>query len=118
MEDEEDRYINKMQDLRFVRWHPYSLDVIPPGGSKANGIKNLIAEAGIELEDCYAFGDNYNDVEMLQYVPNSAKSSKGHQHASVEVWLNFLPVMILPLLISVSFPLFTPFGFCFKLVSK
>ena len=31
----------------------------------------LIAEAGIELEDCYAFGDNYNDVEMLQYVPNS-----------------------------------------------
>lgn len=70
-EDEENRYVDQMQDLRFVRWHPYSLDVIPPGGSKANGIKNLIAEAGIELEDCYAFGDNYNDVEMLQYVPNS-----------------------------------------------
>ncbi|MNJ71697.1 putative bifunctional phosphatase/peptidyl-prolyl cis-trans isomerase [compost metagenome] len=57
--------------LHFVRWHPFSLDVLPGGGSKANGIAQLIGRLGFTPEEAYAFGDNLNDVEMLRYVGHS-----------------------------------------------
>ncbi len=67
-EVEEQQYRDRFAGLRFVRWHPYSLDVLPSGGSKANGIAQLIRSMGFEPEEIYAFGDNLNDLEMLQYV--------------------------------------------------
>lgn len=67
-EAEEQQYRDRFAGLRFVRWHPYSLDVLPSGGSKANGIAQLIRSMGFEPEEVYAFGDNLNDLEMLQYV--------------------------------------------------
>jgi hydroxymethylpyrimidine pyrophosphatase-like HAD family hydrolase len=42
--------------------------VLPSGGSKAEGIKQLIQLLHIDLEDTIAFGDYLNDLEMLAYV--------------------------------------------------
>ncbi|MEI7027711.1 Cof-type HAD-IIB family hydrolase [Paenibacillus sp. y28] len=67
-EAEEVRYRADFPELDFVRWHPYSMDVLPSGGSKAQGIAQYIAKLGFAREDVYAFGDNLNDVEMLQFV--------------------------------------------------
>lgn len=67
-EAEERQYRERFAGLRFVRWHPYSLDVLPGRGSKAHGIAQLIHRMGFEPEEAYAFGDNLNDLEMLQYV--------------------------------------------------
>lgn len=70
-ENEEQEYRKQFPYLHFVRWHEFSMDVIPIGGSKANGIKRFIEKLGIPKEEVYAFGDYYNDLEMLQYVGNS-----------------------------------------------
>ena len=46
-------------------------EAVPDGYSKATGIQFLMEHLGVELKDCYAFGDSINDMEMLRYVPHS-----------------------------------------------
>lgn len=67
-EHEESFYRNNLGNLNFIRWHEYSMDVLPLGGSKAKGIEKFIEKKGFRKEQVYAFGDNLNDIEMLQYV--------------------------------------------------
>lgn len=52
----------------FIRWHEEALDVVPKGGSKAEGIKKMIEKLGFKMENVYAFGDGLNDIEMLKTV--------------------------------------------------
>ncbi|WP_163530299.1 Cof-type HAD-IIB family hydrolase [Halobacillus ihumii] len=66
--DELNYYESKYDAFDFIRWHPYSCDVLPKGGSKAEGIKQLIDAAGLKIEDTYAFGDGLNDIEMIREV--------------------------------------------------
>lgn len=44
-----------------------SIDLIVPGCHKASGLKRLVERWGITPEQCAAFGDGGNDIEMLQY---------------------------------------------------
>lgn len=44
-----------------------SIDLIMPGCHKASGLKRLVERWGISPEQCVAFGDGGNDIEMLQY---------------------------------------------------
>jgi len=44
------------------------LDILPPGCSKGSAIGRLAATLAIEREEIMAIGDNYNDVEMLNYA--------------------------------------------------
>ncbi|MGJ7923126.1 Cof-type HAD-IIB family hydrolase [Neobacillus sp. LXY-4] len=67
-EEHEDLYQGNYPHFNFVRWHPYSVDVIPKGGSKAEGVKRMVERIGFKLEDVYAFGDGLNDMEMLSAV--------------------------------------------------
>ncbi|MBG9450116.1 hydrolase Cof [Cytobacillus firmus] len=69
-EKDEEKYISSSAypDFGFIRWHPYSVDVLPAGGSKAEGIKQMIKRLGFDLKDVYAFGDGLNDIEMLNAV--------------------------------------------------
>lgn len=69
-EKEEKQYHEQYENFKFIRWHPYSVDILPSGGSKAEGIKKMIAKLGFRLEDVYAFGDGLNDIEMIQTVGN------------------------------------------------
>jgi len=46
------------------------MDVLPLGGSKAQGIEKAIEKLGYTKEQVYAFGDYLNDIEMLQFVGN------------------------------------------------
>ncbi len=66
--DAESFYRENLQNLNFIRWHELSLDVLPIGGSKANGIEKYIEKRGYTKDQVYAFGDYLNDIEMLQYV--------------------------------------------------
>jgi Cof subfamily protein (haloacid dehalogenase superfamily) len=86
-EKEEHLYSDEYPHFQFVRWHPYSVDVMPKGGSKAEGIKKLIDRLGFKLEDVYAFGDGLNDMEMLQAVGTAVAMgnavSELKQHATL-----------------------------------
>lgn len=71
LEGEERQYEQKFQDFDFVRWHPFSVDIVPKGGSKAKGIERIVEKLGFQQEQQYAFGDGLNDLEMLATVKNS-----------------------------------------------
>lgn len=66
----QDEYLYKdvLPDLRLVRWHPEALDVLPVGGSKAQGIEFLLDALKLAPEEAIAFGDGLNDKEMLSLV--------------------------------------------------
>ncbi|MCP3026273.1 Cof-type HAD-IIB family hydrolase [Halobacillus sp. A5] len=66
--NEIDHYRDYHQHFDYIRWHEYSCDVLPGGGSKAQGITQLINAAGLKIEDTYAFGDGLNDIEMIRDV--------------------------------------------------
>ncbi|TMN21763.1 Cof-type HAD-IIB family hydrolase [Lentibacillus cibarius] len=70
-EADEAEYNQTFDQFNFVRWHTYSVDVMPAGGSKATGIHKLIKQLNIPESDVYAFGDGLNDIPMLQTVQNS-----------------------------------------------
>lgn len=44
------------------------LDILPPGASKAHGVGELAAIHGLSRENVMAIGDNFNDLEMLEYA--------------------------------------------------
>ena len=45
------------------------VDFIPFGTNKARGLLEYQKRLGIRPEECMAFGDEYNDIEMLKSVP-------------------------------------------------
>ena len=47
------------------------MDFVPFGTNKAKGIQLLQKRWNIKPEECMAFGDEYNDIEMLQAVEHS-----------------------------------------------
>ncbi|CAM4466269.1 Cof-type HAD-IIB family hydrolase [Paenibacillus tarimensis] len=65
---EEHLYEELLSELKLIRWHPQAMDVLPAGGSKAQGIAAMLELLGISKEEAVAFGDGLNDKEMLEYV--------------------------------------------------
>lgn len=57
-----------LNHLRYVRWHPQAVDVMPKNVSKAAGVRRLLDALHLSSDQAAAFGDGYNDVEMLSYV--------------------------------------------------
>lgn len=48
-----------------------SIDLIVPGCHKASGLRRLAKRWNISPEQCAAFGDGGNDIEMLRYCAHS-----------------------------------------------
>jgi hypothetical protein len=44
------------------------VDILPPGCSKGTALKKLAESRGLEREQVMAIGDNFNDVEMMEYA--------------------------------------------------
>lgn len=55
-------------DLKEARWHPNAVDILRKENSKARGIQDVLAKLGIDIESSMAFGDGFNDMEMLPTV--------------------------------------------------
>lgn len=80
-EKEEKRYASLYPELKFIRWHEFSVDVINHDVSKAYGIRQFLEQTDFDFEDAIAFGDGLNDVEMLQTVGTSVAMGNGHKKA-------------------------------------
>lgn len=63
-------YVNFPKDLHIYRSKDTYIEIANKEISKLTGIKTLLAAAypDFSLENCIAFGDNYNDIEMLEAV--------------------------------------------------
>lgn len=53
------------------------IDFIAPNANKGTALADLAAHLGIKPEECMAFGDQYNDTEMLQFAGTSYAMSDG-----------------------------------------
>ncbi|OXS77239.1 hydrolase Cof [Lysinibacillus sp. KCTC 33748] len=78
-EKDEHLYREAFPNVQFVRWHRYSCDILPNGGSKAVGIEKVLEKMGLTLNDAIAFGDGMNDIEMLQAVGTGVAMGNGHE---------------------------------------
>lgn len=58
---------------------PVWMDVMAMGVSKGSALTRLRMEFGISAEETMAFGDYFNDVEMLQSVKWSFCTENGHE---------------------------------------
>lgn len=56
----------------------YWLDVMAPGASKGVAVRALQEQFGVRPEECAAFGDYLNDVEMLKAVGASFAMANAH----------------------------------------
>ena len=69
---EMEKVLGKIFDkLNVVRSAPHLLEVMDKEVSKATGIEVLLKHYGFTKDEAIAFGDNYNDIEMLKYIPQS-----------------------------------------------
>ena len=80
-EKDESLYRETFPNVHFVRWHKYSCDILPKGGSKAAGIEKLLIKMDLTMDDAIAFGDGLNDVEMLGAVGVGVAMENGHDKA-------------------------------------
>ena len=60
-----------LNDIKVVSSGDYWVDFIAPNANKATGLASVLEYFQISPENCVAFGDQYNDVEMLQYAGTS-----------------------------------------------
>ena len=71
-------------EIKVVTSGNIGIDFIVPGCNKGSALRNLMDLFGITPEECVAFGDQYNDVEMLETVgmgyamSNAAPGIAGH----------------------------------------
>lgn len=63
-------YLKDIVDLRRHNNYP-SFDFTPFNLNKGSGVKQIMQFYNIKRENAFAFGDGYNDLEMLNAVSNS-----------------------------------------------
>jgi len=63
--------------LEVVSWLGDGFDVLSGGMSKKEGIKRILKMENISLENAYAIGDGDNDIEMLDFIPESVCMGNG-----------------------------------------
>ncbi|MDN3686952.1 Cof-type HAD-IIB family hydrolase [Cyclobacterium jeungdonense] len=54
--------------LHLYRSKDTYLEIAPKSISKATGLREIIAGFGISMDEVMAFGDNYNDIDLLSSV--------------------------------------------------
>ena len=70
-------YRELFKGMDVVSWLGDGFDVLCQGMSKKEGIKRILKQENIKLENAYAFGDGDNDIEMLDFIPNSVAMGNG-----------------------------------------
>ncbi|QQK80670.1 Cof-type HAD-IIB family hydrolase [Salicibibacter cibi] len=69
------------QEFDFVRWHEFSVDVLPVAGSKAKGLQKAADILHVDRKDTFAFGDALNDIEMLEFAGTGVAMGNGMREA-------------------------------------
>ncbi len=73
----EEGYLNRLQAelkdeyqgmFHITKSFPTFLEIMHKDVSKANGLRILARELGINSSEIIAIGDNFNDIEMIEYA--------------------------------------------------
>lgn len=60
--------LSKLNNCQSTRWHELAIDILHKVGGKQNGIKAILEEYNITVEETMAFGDGNNDKDMFEFV--------------------------------------------------
>lgn len=86
--EEEGDFLLHMPGCKGVRWNPLFVDIIPENGGKPVGMQKLLTYFGLHREDCMAFGDGGNDIEMLRFA--SIGVAMGNSSKEVQAAADFV----------------------------
>lgn len=78
-------------EVAFVIWEgPWSfVEVLPFGTSKADALKWLVAQLGIDRSEVLAVGDERNDIEMIEWAGVGVAMGNGHPEVkAVADWVS------------------------------
>lgn len=64
----EQRLVKEFPEIRIYRSKDTYLEIMSMKASKSDAIHMLKNHFNVEREEIIAFGDNFNDIDMLQYV--------------------------------------------------
>lgn len=64
----ENHIISLMPHCKPTRWHDLAIDIIPAGGGKQNGIRQILRCFSIAREEIMVFGDGENDQDMMEFA--------------------------------------------------
>lgn len=53
---------------RLQRWGDQGVDIIAAEGGKVEGMRAFLERFGCRREECMAFGDQHNDIDMLRFA--------------------------------------------------
>lgn len=70
---------NVSKDFDIIDRSFEMLEIVPKNHSKATGIQMIVDHFKSQLDDCFVFGDSYNDEPMLRYVKHSIVMANGDQ---------------------------------------
>ena len=65
---EEEVLQRQLTGCRLQRWGSMGVDIIAVDGGKVEGMKVFLQKFGCTREECMAFGDQHNDLDMLRFA--------------------------------------------------
>lgn len=68
IEEIEEKISNKFPEFTVVKSSKTYFEIMMNGVNKVNAVSHLCKMWNIDMKDVLAFGDNYNDIEMLEAV--------------------------------------------------
>ena len=73
--------IDECRHCKTTRWSDIFCDVMPDEGGKDAGVRIVMDALGLAPEECVAFGDGGNDVDMFGVVGTSVAMGNGNESA-------------------------------------
>ncbi|MGV3200412.1 HAD-IIB family hydrolase, partial [Streptococcus thoraltensis] len=64
-------------ELSISKSYPYYLEIMAAGIQKGRAVARLADHYGANIQEAYAFGDNFNDLDMLEAVGNGYVMANG-----------------------------------------
>ena len=65
-EKEQQMLKNLLDECDITSWNDKAIDIIPKGGGKSAGMQVFLDRYGLQRSETMAFGDFYNDVDLLK----------------------------------------------------
>ena len=75
---EEGPLLDVTRHCKVTRWSDVFADVMPDAGGKDAGVRIVMDALGLAPEECVAFGDGGNDVDMFSVVGTSGAMGNGN----------------------------------------
>lgn len=67
--EEQEKELKKLlKDCLITRWNPYAVDIVSKDGGKGKAIKQFLHLYNLSKDESMAFGDGFNDQDMLKEV--------------------------------------------------